>query len=174
MGLKCGIIGITNVGKSAIFNCISKTKAEVTNFAFSTNKVNIGMIDVPDERLQKIDAIINSARIIPVTVEISDIPGLAKGSSQGEGVGNKFLADIQQTNALIHVLRCFDDENLPHVEGSVDPVRDMEIVDLELQVRDLDLVQRKIQRLEKASKGGDFAKAAFGLSLTCQDLPLAP
>jgi ribosome-binding ATPase len=155
MGLKCGIIGITNVGKSAIFNCISKTKAEVTNFAFSTNKVNIGMIDVPDERLQKIDAIINSARIIPVTVEISDIPGLAKGSSQGEGVGNKFLADIQQTNALIHVLRCFDDENLPHVEGSVDPVRDMEIVDLELQVRDLDLVQRKIQRLEKASKGGD-------------------
>lgn len=155
MGLKCGIIGITNVGKSAIFNCISKTKAEVTNFAFSTNKVNIGMIEVPDERLQKIDAIIKSAKIIPVTVEISDIPGLAKGSSHGEGMGNKFLADIQQTNALIHVLRCFDDENLPHVEGSVDPVRDMEIVDLELQVRDLDLVQRKIQRLEKASKGGD-------------------
>jgi len=155
MGLKCGIIGITNVGKSAIFNCISKTKAEVTSFAFSTNKVNIGMIDVPDERLQKIDALIKSARIVPVTVEISDIPGLAKGSSQGEGVGNKFLADIQQTDALIHVLRCFDDENLPHVEGSVDPVRDMEIVDLELQVRDLDLVQRKIQRLEKMAKSGD-------------------
>ncbi len=155
MGLKCGIIGITNVGKSAIFNCISKTKAEVTNFAFSTNKVNIGMIEVPDERLQKIDEIIKSVRIVPVTVEISDIPGLAKGSSQGEGVGNKFLADIQQTDALIHVLRCFDDENLPHVEGSINPVRDMEIVDLELQVRDLDLVQRKIQRLEKAAKAGD-------------------
>jgi ribosome-binding ATPase len=155
MGLKCGIIGITNVGKTAIFNCISKTKAEVTNFAFSTNKSNLGMIDVPDERLYKIDALIKSARVIPTTVDIVDIPGLAKGSSQGEGVGNKFLADIQQTDAIIHVLRCFDDENLPHVEGSVDPVRDMEIVDLELQVRDLDLVQRKIQRLEKQAKSGD-------------------
>lgn len=155
MGLKCGIIGITNSGKTAIFNCISKTKAESTNFAFSTNKSNLGMIDVPDERLYKIDAIIKSARVVPATVDIVDIPGLAKGSSQGEGVGNKFLADIQQTDALIHVLRCFDDENLPHVEGSVDPVRDMEIVDLELQVRDLDLVQRKIQRLEKMAKSGD-------------------
>lgn len=155
MGLKCGIIGITNSGKTAIFNCISKTKAEITNFAFSTNKSNLGMIEVPDERLFKIDAIIKSARVVPATVDIVDIPGLAKGSSQGEGVGNKFLADIQQTDALIHVLRCFDDENLPHVEGSVDPVRDMEIVDLELQVRDLDLVQRKIQRLEKMAKSGD-------------------
>lgn len=155
MGLKCGIIGITNSGKTAIFNCISKTKAESTNFAFSTNKSNLGMIDVPDERLYKIDAIIKSARVVPATVDIVDIPGLAKGSSLGEGVGNKFLADIQQTDALIHVLRCFDDENLPHVEGSVDPVRDMEIVDLELQVRDLDLVQRKIQRLEKMAKSGD-------------------
>lgn len=155
MGLKCGIIGITNSGKTAIFNCISKTKAEITNFAFSTNKSNLGMIDVPDERLYKIDALIHSARVVPATVDIVDIPGLAKGSSQGEGVGNKFLADIQQTDALIHVLRCFDDENLPHVEGSVDPVRDMEIVDLELQVRDLDLVERKIQRLEKMAKSGD-------------------
>ncbi len=155
MGLKCGIIGITNVGKTAIFNCISKTKAEVTNFAFSTNKSNLGMIDVPDDRLLKIDALIKSARVMPTTVDIVDIPGLAKGSSQGEGVGNKFLADIQQTDAIIHVLRCFDDENLPHVEGSVDPVRDMEIIDLELQVRDLDLVQRKIQRLEKLAKSGD-------------------
>lgn len=155
MGLKCGIIGMTNSGKTAIFNCISKTKAEITNFAFSTNKSNLGMIDVPDERLYKIDEIIKSARVVPATVDIVDIPGLAKGSSQGEGVGNKFLADIQQTDALIHVLRCFDDENLPHVEGSVDPVRDTEIVDLELQVRDLDLVQRKIQRLEKMAKSGD-------------------
>lgn len=155
MGLKCGIIGITNVGKTAIFNCISKTKAEVTNFAFSTNKSNMGMIDVPDERLYKIDALIKSARVVPATVDIVDIPGLAKGSSQGEGVGNKFLADIQQTDAIIHVLRCFDDENLPHVEGSVDPVRDLEIIDLELQVRDLDLVERKIVRLEKLAKTGD-------------------
>lgn len=155
MGLKCGIIGITNVGKTVIFNCISKTKAETSNFAFSTNKSNIGMIDVPDDRLQKIDALIKSARIVTATVEIVDIPGLAKGASQGEGIGNKFLADIQQTDAIIHVLRCFDDPDLPHIEGSVDPVRDMEIVDLELQVRDLDLVQRKIQRLEKMAKSGD-------------------
>jgi len=155
MSLKCGIIGITNVGKTTIFNCISKTKAESSTFAFSTNKSNIGMIDVPDERLYKIDTLIRSAKVVPATVEIVDIPGLAKGSSHGEGVGNKFLADIQQTDALIHVLRCFDDENLPHVEGSVDPVRDLEIVDLELQVRDLDLVQRKMQRLEKLAKTGD-------------------
>jgi GTP-binding protein YchF len=155
MGLKCGIIGITNVGKTTIFNCISKTKAETSSFAFSASKSNIGMIDVPDERLFKIDALIKSARVVPATVEIVDIPGLAKGSSHGEGVGNKFLADIQQTDAIIHVLRCFDDENLPHIEGSVDPVRDMEIIDLELQVRDLDLVQRKIQRLEKAAKSGE-------------------
>jgi len=155
MGLKCGIIGITNVGKTAIFNCISKTKAESTSFAFSTNKSNIGMIDVPDERLYKIDGLIKSVKVVPATVDIVDIPGLAKGSSQGEGVGNKFLADIQQTDAIIHVLRCFDDENLPHVEGSVDPVRDLEIIDLELQVRDLDLVERKIQRHEKLIKSGD-------------------
>nr|NQU91401.1 redox-regulated ATPase YchF [Bacteroidota bacterium] len=155
MGLNCGIIGLTNVGKTAIFNCISKTKAESTSFAFSTNKSNIGMIEIPDDRLYKIDAIIKSARVVPATVDIVDIPGLAKGSSHGEGVGNKFLADIQQTDAIIHVLRCFDDDNLPHIEGSVDPVRDLEIVDLELQVRDLDLVQRKIQRLEKAAKSGD-------------------
>jgi len=164
MGLTCGIIGITNVGKTAIFNCISKTKAETTNFAFSTSKSNIGMIDVPDERLYKIDDFIKSAKVVPATVDIVDIPGLAKGSSQGEGVGNKFLADIQQTDAIIHVLRCFDDENLPHVEGSVDPVRDLEIIDLELQVRDLDLVQRKIQRLEKLTKSGDKeAKKQIGV-----------
>ena len=155
MGLKCGIIGITNVGKTTIFNCISKTKAETSSFAFSASKSNIGMIDVPDARLFKIDALIKSARVVPATVEIVDIPGLAKGSSHGEGVGNKFLADIQQTDAIIHVLRCFDNESLPHIEGSVDPVRDMEIIDLELQVRDLDLVQRKIQRLEKAAKSGE-------------------
>lgn len=155
MGLKCGIIGITNTGKTTIFNCMSGTKAEATNFAFSTNKSNIGMIEVPDERLYKIDEIIKAARVVPATVDIVDIPGLAKGSSQGEGMGNKFLADIQQTDAIIHVLRCFEDENLPHLEGSIDPVRDMEIIDLELQVRDLDLVQRKIERLEKAAKSGD-------------------
>ena len=155
MALKCGIVGLTNIGKTTIFNCISNTKGQTSNFAYSTNKSNLGQVNVPDDRLYEIDKLIHSARIVPVTVEIMDIPGLAKGASQGEGVGNKFLADIQQTDAIIHVLRCFDDENLPHVEGSVNPVRDREIVDLELQIRDLDLVERKIQRLEKLVKTGD-------------------
>lgn len=155
MALKCGIVGLTNIGKTTIFNCISNTKGQTSNFAYSTNKSNLGQVNVPDDRLNEIDKIINATRIVPVTVEIMDIPGLAKGASQGEGVGNKFLADIQQTDAIIHVLRCFDDENLPHVEGSVNPVRDREIVDLELQIRDLDLVERKIHRLEKAIKIGD-------------------
>ncbi len=155
MALNCGIIGLTNIGKTTIFNCMSNTKAEASNFAFSAIKSNIGMVEVPDNRLYEIDRIIKSQKVIPATVEIVDVPGLAKGASHGEGVGNKFLADIQQMDALIHVLRCFDDENLPHVEGSVDPVRDKEIVDLELQVRDLDLVNRKIQRIEKLIKIGD-------------------
>ena len=155
MALKCGIVGLTNIGKTTIFNCISNTKGQTSNFAYSTNKSNLGQVNVPDPRLNEIDKFINATRIVPVTVEIMDIPGLAKGASQGEGVGNKFLADIQQTDAIIHVLRCFDDENLPHVEGSINPVRDREIVDLELQIRDLDLVERKIQRLVKAVKIGD-------------------
>jgi GTP-binding protein YchF len=155
MALNCGIIGLTNTGKTTIFNCISNTKAEATNFAFSATKSNIGMCEVPDPRLQAIDALIHSKRIVPATVEIVDLPGLAKGASQGEGVGNKFLADIQVVDALIHVLRCFDDENLPHIEGSINPVRDKEIVDFELQIRDLDLVNRKIQRVEKLIKAGD-------------------
>lgn len=155
MALKCGIVGITNIGKTTIFNCMSNTKAEASNFAFSATKSNIGTVEVPDPRLYEIDKLIKSARVVPATVEIVDIPGLTKGSSHGEGVGNVFLNDIQQTNALIHVLRCFDDPDLPHIEGSVDPVRDMEIVDLELQVRDLEMVERKIQRTEKVAKTGD-------------------
>lgn len=155
MSLNCGIIGLTNIGKTTIFNCMSNNKAEASSYAFSATKSNIGMVEVPDARLYEIDKLIHSQKVIPATVEIVDVPGLAKGASQGEGVGNKFLADIQQMDALIHVLRCFDDENLPHVEGSVDPVRDMEIVDLELQVRDLDLVTRKIERVERLVKIGD-------------------
>ncbi|MBW7848192.1 MAG: redox-regulated ATPase YchF [Bacteroidales bacterium] len=155
MALNCGIIGLTNTGKTTIFNCMSNTKAEASSFAFSATKSNIGMVEVPDKRLQAIDALIHSAKVVPATVEIVDVPGLAKGASQGEGVGNKFLADIQQMDALVHVLRCFDDPALPHIEGSVDPVRDMQIVDLELQVRDLDLVMRKIQRVEKLVKVGE-------------------
>jgi ribosome-binding ATPase len=155
MALNCGIIGLTNIGKTTIFNCMSNTKAEASSFAFSATKSNIGMVEVPDNRLHEINKLIKSQKVVPATVEIVDVPGLAKGASHGEGVGNKFLADIQQMDALIHVLRCFDNENLPHVEGSVDPVRDKEIVDLELQVRDLDLVSRKMQRVEKLIKIGE-------------------
>lgn len=155
MALNCGIIGLTNTGKTTIFNCMSNTKAEASSYAFSATKSNIGMVEVPDPRLDAIDALIKSVKVVPATVEIVDLPGLAKGASQGEGVGNKFLADIQVMDALIHVLRCFDDDQLPHVEGSIDPVRDKDIVDFELQVRDLDLITRKIARTEKLIKAGD-------------------
>lgn len=155
MGLKCGIIGITNSGKTTLFNCVSNTKAEATNFAFSSNKSNIGIINVPDIRLKKIDELIHSARIIQATVDLVDIPGLTKGSSKGEGVGNAFLSDIRNCDALIHVVRCFDDENLPHIDGSVNPVRDIETIELELQVKDLESVEKKITRLQKLAKIGD-------------------
>ncbi|MBI9054280.1 MAG: redox-regulated ATPase YchF [Bacteroidales bacterium] len=155
MGLQCGIIGITNVGKSTLFNCMSNAKVEITNFAFSTNKSNIGVINVPDNRLYELEKVQATEKIIPVTVEILDIPGLTKGANQGEGVGNKFLGDIRNTDALIHILRCFDDENLAHVDGSVDPVRDIETIDFELQIKDLESVEKKIQRYEKLSKTGD-------------------
>lgn len=155
MALNCGIIGLTNIGKTTLFNCISNTKAESSNYAFSTSKSNIGMINVPDPRIDELNKLVNAAKVVPVTVELVDIPGLTKGSSQGEGIGNKFLGDIRSTDAIIHVLRCFDDENLPHIEGSIDPVRDKEIVDLELQIKDLEVIEKKIQRLEKLVKTGD-------------------
>jgi GTP-binding protein YchF len=155
MALQCGIIGITNVGKTTIFNCISNTKGETNAFAFSATKSNIGVVQVPDPRLYELEKHQVTEKIIHTTVEIVDIPGLAKGSNKGEGVGNKFLGDIRNTDALIHVLRCFDNDVLPHIDGSVDPVRDLETVDLELQVKDLESVEKKIQRLERASKTGD-------------------
>jgi GTP-binding protein YchF len=155
MALKCGIIGITNTGKTTIFNCISKNKGEISNYAFTASISNKGIVEVPDKRLFDIAKLVNPEKLTPATVEILDIPGLAKGASHGEGIGNKFLDDIQQVDALIHVLRCFDDDNLVHVEGSVNPVRDMEIVDLELQIKDLEMVERKIQRTEKLLKVGE-------------------
>jgi ribosome-binding ATPase len=155
MALQCGIIGITNVGKTTIFNCISNTKVETSSFAFSGTKSNIGVVQVPDSRLYELEKHQETEKIVHTTVEIVDIPGLAKGSNKGEGVGNKFLGDIRNTDALIHVLRCFDDESLPHIDGSVDPVRDLETVDLELQVKDLESVEKKIQKLEKAVRAGD-------------------
>ncbi len=155
MSLKCGIIGITNTGKTTIFNCVSNTKAVASNFAFSTKKSNIGQIFVPDPRLDKLSEIVSPAKTTPTTIELVDIPGLTKGASKGEGVGNSFLADIRQTDALIHVLRCFDDENLPHVEGHVDPVRDKELIDFEMLFKDLESVEKKKIKIEKLVKAGE-------------------
>jgi GTP-binding protein YchF len=155
MGLNCGIIGLANCGKTTIFNCMSSTKAQITNFAFSSNKSNIAVVNVPDERLYVLQKLVKAAKVVHAAVEIVDIPGLTKGSSKGEGVGNSFLSDIRQTDAIIHVIRCFDDENLPHIEGNVNPVRDKEIIDLELQIGDLDLIERKISKTEKLLKAGD-------------------
>src|SRR5512145_1614692 len=164
MSLQCGIIGIANTGKTTIFNCMSNVKAETSNFAFTSNKSNIGVIHVPDQRLYELEKLVPTQRVVHATVEIVDIPGLTKGANQGEGVGNKFLADIRNTDALIHVLRCFDDDNLSHIDGSVDPVRDIETIDFELQVKDLESVEKKITRLEKVAKVGD-KDAKFGLEV---------
>lgn len=155
MALQCGILGITNVGKTTIFNCISNTKGETNAFAFSATKSNIGLVQVPDPRLYELEKHQVTDRIVNTTVEIVDIPGLTRGSNKGEGVGNKFLGDIRNTDALIHVLRCFDNDALPHIDGSVDPVRDMETIDFELQVKDMESVEKKLQRLEKLVKAGD-------------------
>jgi ribosome-binding ATPase len=155
MALQCGIVGLTNIGKTTIFNCFSNTKAEVTNFSFSTSKSNIGMAYVPDMRLYELEKYQPTEKIIPTTVEFVDIPGLAKGANTGEGIGNKFLGDLRNTDAIIHVLRCFDDANLQHIEGSVDPVRDIDILEFELQVKDLESVEKKIQKMEKLVKVGD-------------------
>lgn len=155
MGLKCGIVGLTNSGKTTMFNCISNTKAAVTEFAYSTNKSNIGVCSVPDPRLTDINTFIQADKLVFTTLDLVDIPGLAKGASTGAGIGNSFLADVRQCDALIHVLRCFDNPALPHEEGSIDPVRDIEIVDFELQCKDLEQIERKITKVEKAAKIGD-------------------
>lgn len=152
MGLKCGIIGLTNSGKTTLFNCVSNTRVTAQPGA---QKSNLGQINVPDKRLLEIDKLIRSARVVQATVELVDIPGLSKGSGQAESTSGKFLAEIQQTDALIHVVRCFDNPHVPHIEGSVNPVRDKEIVDLELCIRDLSMVERKIQRMDKLVKVGD-------------------
>lgn len=156
MALKCGIVGLPNVGKSTLFNCLSNAKAQSANFPFCTIEPNVGVITVPDERLTKLVEMCNPRSVVPATVEIVDIAGLVKGASKGEGLGNKFLANIRETDAIIHVLRCFDDDNITHVDGSIDPVRDKEIIDFELQIKDLETVDSRIAKVQKqAQTGGD-------------------
>lgn len=156
MSLQCGIVGLPNVGKSTLFNCLSSAKAQAANFPFCTIEPNVGVITVPDERLNKLAELVHPGRIVPATVEIVDIAGLVKGASKGEGLGNKFLANIRETDAIIHVLRCFDDGNVVHVDGSVDPVRDKEIIDTELQLKDLETIETRLPKVQKmAQTGGD-------------------
>ena len=156
MALKCGIVGLPNVGKSTLFNCVSSSKAQSANFPFCTIEPNMGSTRVPDRRLDVLAGICKPARVVPATVEIVDIAGLVKGASKGEGLGNQFLANIRETDAILHVLRCFDDENIVHVDGSVNPVRDKEVIDTELQIKDLETVENRIKKVEKqAVTGGD-------------------
>lgn len=163
MALQCGIVGLPNVGKSTLFNCLSNAKAQSANFPFCTIEPNVGVITVPDPRLNKLAELVNPQRIVPTTVEIVDIAGLVKGASKGEGLGNKFLANIRETDAILHVLRCFDDDNITHVDGSVDPVRDKEIIDAELQLKDLETVEQRMAKVQKqAQTGGDkVAKVTY-------------
>jgi len=155
MALKCGIVGLPNVGKSTLFNCLSKAKAQSANFPFCTIEPNVGVITVPDERLDKLAVLVKPEKVQATTIEIVDIAGLVKGASKGEGLGNKFLANIREANAIIHVLRCFDDDNIVHVEGSINPVRDKETIDFELQIKDLEAVEKKRDKYQKIAKSGD-------------------
>lgn len=165
MALQCGIVGLPNVGKSTLFNCLSNAKAQAANFPFCTIEPNMGVITVPDERLNKLAEFVKPQRILPTTVEIVDIAGLVKGASNGEGLGNKFLGNIRETDAILHVLRCFDDENITHVDGDIDPVRDKEIIDTELQLKDLESVEARISKVEKQARVGADKEAKLALEV---------
>lgn len=171
MALQCGIVGLPNVGKSTLFNCLSNAKAQSANFPFCTIEPNVGVITVPDERLNTLVEMCRPRSVVPATVEIVDIAGLVKGASKGEGLGNKFLANIRETDAIIHVLRCFDDDNITHVDGTVDPVRDKEIIDYELLIKDLETVESRIAKTQKqAQTGGDkVAKMQYEVLLKYQE-----
>ncbi len=153
--MKAGIVGLPNVGKSTLFNCLSNAKAQSANFPFCTIEPNIGVVNVPDGRLEKLEELVNPEKVIPATVEIVDIAGLVKGASKGEGLGNQFLGNIRETDAILHVLRCFDNDNIVHVDGSVDPLRDKETIDMELQLKDLETVEKKLEKVKRAAKTGN-------------------
>ena len=160
MSLQCGIVGLPNVGKSTLFNAVSSAKAQSANFPFCTIEPNVGTITVPDVRMNKLADLVNPQNLVPTTIEIVDIAGLVKGASKGDGLGNQFLGNIRSTHAILHVLRCFDDDNIIHVDGSVDPVRDKEIIDTELQLKDLETLENKISRISKVARTGGDKDAA--------------
>ncbi|MFI8378053.1 redox-regulated ATPase YchF [Leeuwenhoekiella sp. NPDC079379] len=153
--MKAGIVGLPNVGKSTLFNCLSNAKAQSANFPFCTIEPNVGVVNVPDPRLLKLEELVNPERVVPATVDIVDIAGLVKGASKGEGLGNQFLGNIRETDAILHVLRCFDNDNIVHVDNSVNPVRDKETIDIELQLKDLETVDKKLEKVKKASRTGN-------------------
>ncbi|CAM3422498.1 redox-regulated ATPase YchF [Aequorivita lipolytica] len=153
--MKAGIVGLPNVGKSTLFNCLSNAKAQSANFPFCTIEPNIGVVNVPDKRLLKLEELVKPERVLPATVEIVDIAGLVKGASKGEGLGNQFLSNIRETDAILHVLRCFDNDNIIHVDGNINPIRDKETIDIELQLKDLETVDKKLEKVKRASRTGN-------------------